>query len=133
MESAHRRVVLVEEQDAVRQSLERALLFHGYKVISVSTALAAQELLLAGDYDLLLSDTALSYVDEGIQLAKWARIGRPVLPIILITGLPNPALPASMRADTLIGLLSKPFGMAKLLTTMEALIATSIKARTCLA
>ena len=130
MESAHRQVVLVEGQDAVRQSLERALVFHGYKVTGVRTALAAQELLLVGMHDLLLNVIPLSRPDESIQLAQWARVGLPGLPIILVTGLQAPTIPASMRDDALIRQLAKPFGMSKLITTMAALIDAAIVLRT---
>ena len=122
MASPRCRVVLVEDQEAVRRSLERALRFHGSEVVSATNVLAAQQLLLAGACDLLLSDISLAQQDDGIQLTQWARAAMPDLPIVLISGLPNPQLPAALRDDARLHLLAKPFGMAQLGAIMTSLL-----------
>ncbi len=53
--TATQRILLAEDDDAMRVYLERALVNAGYKVDSVDRGTAAVPLLVESDYDLLLS------------------------------------------------------------------------------
>ena len=117
-------ILLVEDQDAVRTSLENALRHCGYEVTAVADAISAQAILRNGTIDLLLTDIALSAGMDGLTLAAWAREHTPILPIVVISGM----LPAKMAAkflnDRLFTALSKPFGIGQLLAAVDLSLKT---------
>jgi DNA-binding response OmpR family regulator len=117
-----RHILLVEDQEVVRRSLERALRFGDFVVTAVATADDAQEALLAGPFDLLLSDIALAGGMDGLALATWARRHFATLPILLVSGLTHPQMPIRLRQDELIRSIVKPFGMGLLLGTISELL-----------
>ena len=62
------RILLAEDDDAMRVYLERALVNAGYAVDAVDRGTEALPLLESGDYELLLSDIVMPEMD-GISLA----------------------------------------------------------------
>ncbi len=86
---------MVDDEPALRRTLERALGAMGYDVVSVGDPLLVYELLDAADYDLVLLDIHLPQL-SGDTLAialvrRWPRlIGR----VLLMTG-----DPWALRAD----------------------------------
>jgi len=117
------RILLVEDQQALRLSLERALRFYACEVVGVACAASAQQALRAGCFDLLLCDIALTQLNDGLELARWARSRLPDVPVLLITGLPNPQLPLLLQRDPQVRLLVKPFGLLTLWTEIKAFLA----------
>src|SRR5688572_10794537 len=63
------RILLAEDDEAMRTYLARALVQAGYAVDAVDRGTAALPLLEAEDYDLLLSDIVMPEMD-GIELAQ---------------------------------------------------------------
>lgn len=117
------RVLLVEDQDSLRRSLERGLLLHSYEVIAVSTVEDAKAALLRERIDLLLSDVTLHGAGAGFGLAIWARALRPGLPMLLISGMALFFAPAELRADAAVRMLAKPFQIATLMANLAELLA----------
>ena len=89
------RILVVDDEPALRRTLERALGAMGYDVVSVGDPLLVYELLDAADYDLVILDIHLPQL-SGDTLAialvrRWPRlIGR----VLLMTG-----DPWALRAD----------------------------------
>ena len=81
--TATQRILLAEDDDAMRVYLERALVNAGYKVDSVDRGTAAVPLLVESDYDLLLSDIVMPEMD-GIELAQHAAQVAPDMRIMFI-------------------------------------------------
>ncbi|MER2559266.1 MAG: ATP-binding protein [Myxococcaceae bacterium] len=79
------RVLLVDDDEQVRRSVERVLVRAGYHVQAVSSAEAALELLDKERFDLLLTDIMLPGRD-GIQLADEAQQRFPPLRVCFMTG-----------------------------------------------
>ncbi len=80
-----RRILLVDDDDSLREILSAHLLKGGYDVVAMGRPLEALTALKAGTFDLLVSDIRMEELD-GISLLKKARIAAPGLPVIMITG-----------------------------------------------
>jgi PAS domain S-box-containing protein len=80
------RLLLVDDDEPVRQVLAAQLADHGYAVIPVASGAAALALLDAGEsVDALVSDLSMPGMD-GVALIRAAQERRPHMPAILLTG-----------------------------------------------
>jgi PAS domain S-box-containing protein len=116
---ATERILLVEDDPAVRRLVEEQLLSLGYRVTTAAEARAAVAVLAAGlPIDLMLTDLLMPNGMDGLALAEEARRLRPGLKIILATGVADHASLTERRPDPTIRILPKPFRgrqLAKLL------------------
>ena len=79
------RILLAEDEEAMRTYLERALTNAGYEVKSVDRGTEAVPLLENEDFDLLLSDIVMPEMD-GIELAQRCSEVSPRTKVMFITG-----------------------------------------------
>lgn len=104
------RILLAEDDSAVRDFVRRALEMDGHDVVPVLDGGEALERILspAGKFDLLLSDIRMPVVD-GVALALQVARDLPDLPILLMTGYAEHR-DRAFGLDTLIkGIIQKPF------------------------
>jgi CheY-like chemotaxis protein len=82
-----KRVLLVEDTDADRYATKKALSDAGYEVLAATSYMRALEL-LCGDspIDLLVTDIVMPSGVNGFALARMARVRRPELKILYLTG-----------------------------------------------
>ncbi|SDD80695.1 MULTISPECIES: response regulator [Kordiimonas] len=109
------RVLVVEDDEAVRDFVCRVLSMHGHSLLTAHDGAEAVEQMNAHHFDLLISDIAMPVMD-GISLALKVRASRPHVPIILMTGYANERQRAHNLSLLIEGLLSKPFTMDQLLS-----------------
>ncbi len=115
------RILLAEDDDVMREYLERALETAGYEVIAVDRGTAAVPYLESGVCDLLLSDIVMPEMD-GIELAQHAAVVAPHTQIMFITGFAAVQLKAGETVPQ-AKLLSKPFHLKDLVQQVDALFA----------
>lgn len=108
------RVLVVEDDEAVRDFVCRVLSMHGHSILTAQDGAEAVEQMNSHHFDLLVSDIAMPVMD-GISLALKVRATRPHVPIILMTGYANERQRAHNLSLLIEGLLSKPFTMDQLL------------------
>ena len=120
--SHYRRILLAEDEEAMRTYLSRALEKAGYAVDSVDCGTAALPLLETGEYDLLLSDIVMPEMD-GIELAQHAAQIAPDMRIMFITGFAAVTLKAG-KAVPQAKVLSKPFHLRDLVLEVERMFGT---------
>ena len=114
------RVLVVDDDEQVRRSVERVLVRAGYHVQSVTSAEAALELLEQERFDLLLTDIMLPGRD-GVQLADEARQRFPSLRVCFMTGYARGRVAVGTTPH-----VTKPFTATDLLARInQALDATS--------
>jgi len=113
----HKRILLAEDDEAMRTYLERALSQAGYKVDAVDRGTEAIPLLENGEYDLLLSDIVMPEMD-GIELAQRCNEISPATKVMFITGFAAVTLKAS-REQPQAKVLSKPFHLRDLVMEVE--------------
>ena len=80
-----RRILLVDDDAAVRQTLAALLRASGHEVIEVDSGAAAVDWLTATSVDLVITDLGMPQV-TGWDVARAAKARRPDLPVVLLTG-----------------------------------------------
>lgn len=111
------RVLVVEDEAAVRTIVLRALRGAGYQVSAAVDGVDALALLERdAAVDVILSDVAMPRMD-GRVLAQQVRERWPTIPIIMMSGYANPDTLADISPEQ--PLLMKPFRVAELLASIE--------------
>ena len=106
------RILLVEDDAAVRQTVLSALQRLGYQAQAAESGVAALKVLEAPgapDFDLLLTDVIMPGGVNGRQLADRAKVLRPGLKVLFISGYTENAIVHQGRLDADVHLLAKPF------------------------
>jgi two-component system, cell cycle sensor histidine kinase and response regulator CckA len=103
------RILLVEDEAAVRALVERVLTRYGYDVVSAQNGAAALEVIagLDGSIDMLLTDVVMPDMG-GVELAEALWQTRPDLRVLFISGYAAEALPRLSDGSPL-NFLEKPF------------------------
>ena len=115
------RILLAEDEKAMREYLTRALEKSGYEVVAVDRGTEAAPLLEREHFDLLLTDIVMPEMD-GIELARHSSKVSPQTEVMFITGFSAVALRAG-EAMPNAKILSKPFHLRDLVLEVERLFA----------
>ena len=126
-EPHQKRILLAEDDEAMRTYLQRALNQAGYAVDAVDRGTEAIPLLEGAVYDLLLSDIVMPEMD-GIELAQRCNEISPGTKVMFITGFAAVTLKAS-REQPQAKVLSKPFHLRDLVMEVERVLEEKISAR----
>lgn len=118
------KILLVEDDDALRFIVKDNLEEHHYKVETAEDGEKAIELFKQNEFDLIILDVMLPKVD-GFQVAKTIRVKNELIPIIFLTA-------RSMTEDKITGLtlggddyIPKPFSMEELLLKIRIFLKRS--------
>lgn len=117
------RILLAEDDDAMRQYLSRALEKSGYEVVAVDRGTAALPLIESDRFDLLLTDIVMPEMD-GIELAQHAANVAPEMRVMFITGFAAVTLKAG-KAVPQAKVLSKPFHLRDLVFEVDRMFDTT--------
>lgn len=123
VDGAHGRVLLADDEPAVRSFAARALRRAGYSVVEAVDGMDALRQVEASgleSFDLLVTDVVMPNMG-GIALAEALRARRADLPILLITGFAGDQRPGALLATPHTRLLEKPFGAAAFLKAVDSL------------
>jgi DNA-binding response OmpR family regulator len=118
------RILVVEDDDAIRRGIVDALRFQGYVVTEASHGDKALAMALEPRYDLLLLDLVLPG-KQGLEILKEVRLAYPTLSVIILTAKGD-------ETDRVNGLklgaddyVVKPFSVKELLARIEAVLRRS--------
>jgi signal transduction histidine kinase len=117
-------ILLVEDEQALREVTRRILTGAGYRVIVAANGPEALEAAggHAGPIDLLLSDVIMPHL-AGPQLAELLLARRPSMRVLLMSGFAQPIIDAGGHLDAGMALIEKPFSgpglLAKVAQTIE--------------
>jgi DNA-binding response OmpR family regulator len=114
------KILVVDDDDATRVGLVGLLNAAGYTVIEADTLKAARKAIAEDDPDLVITDIRLGEFN-GLHLAA---SNRTHIPIIVVTGFPDPVLEAVARGFGAEFLL-KPLRPSDLVTLVERKLASS--------
>jgi two-component system cell cycle response regulator CpdR len=117
------RILLAEDDDAMRQYLSRALEKSGYEVVAVDRGTEALPLIETDRFDLLLTDIVMPEMD-GIELAQHAATIAPDMRVMFITGFAAVTLKAG-KAVPQAKVLSKPFHLRDLVFEVDRMFGAS--------
>lgn len=113
-----KRILLVDDEQLVRESISRWLLQDGHAVVEANNGAEAFALFLGGQFDLVMTDFEIPFV-KGNELAARIKRVAPGQPILMITGYgkrPGPGNPVD-------AVLNKPFNRDQLRSALERLFA----------
>jgi DNA-binding NtrC family response regulator len=119
------RILIVDDEPALRRTLERALASQHYEVISVADPHSAYQILDESSFDVVLLDLRLPQMaGDTFFLAivrRWPRLmGR----VILMSGDPLPLQPDWPAELSRCPVLPKPFSLDTLIKTVGAVLAS---------
>ncbi len=117
------RILLVEDEEAVRAFAARALASRGYKVHEASTGTEALELIdeIDEQIDLVISDVMMPEMD-GPTLLKKLRETQPDLKIIFVSGYAEDAFAKNLDENDTFSFLPKPFSLKQLATAVKEVL-----------
>jgi PAS domain S-box-containing protein len=118
------RVLLVEDDEAVRRSLARTLERLGYVVVAASSGIEALGI-AAGNpegFEILVSDVRMPGL-QGHELARRIWMLRPGMPVILMSGLADEAGTDTLTTSGAFAVLDKPFDAATIDAAIRAALA----------
>lgn len=117
------RILLVEDQDAVRRIVEKTLRSAGHEVISAALADKAWEIFERNPdgFDIVVTDVVMPGTLQGPQLVRAIRTIRKDIPALFMSGYPHEAnVHGNGVRDTDISLM-KPVRRGELLTAVDRL------------
>jgi CheY-like chemotaxis protein len=127
------RVLLIEDDDLVRDAAETALTLAGYEVVVAQdgaaglAALAPPGPCAERPPDVILLDLVMPVLDGAAFLDRYRRAPGPWAPVVIFTAVRDAARQArSIEAD---GVLAKPFRVEELLATVRRYTAPAEGAR----
>ncbi|MEP7065377.1 MAG: HD domain-containing phosphohydrolase [Gemmatimonadota bacterium] len=101
------RVLLVDDEEAIRQSLSTFLSRSGYEVETAVSATQALEMLDGGAYTLMLSDIRMPGM-TGVELVPRALASNPDLAIVMLTAVNDAPTATEALSRGAMGYLTKP-------------------------
>ena len=122
-----KRVLVVDDDDAVRETLADLLDVDNYEPIQAVDAAQALMILLEDPtaIDVLVTDLSMPGTD-GIALIKHARRIKPNLPAVLLTGYAEEVSTVAMDTNGGFHVLRKPVESANLIQQIAALLSQSV-------
>jgi two-component system alkaline phosphatase synthesis response regulator PhoP len=118
------RILLVEDEDNIREALKLNLELEGYEVVSTANGRKALDIIGGQHFDLLLLDVMLPDVD-GFTITEQVRLTNEEVPIVILTA-------KDISQDRITGLkkgaddyITKPFNLEELLLRIRSLLRRS--------
>jgi DNA-binding NtrC family response regulator len=103
-------ILIVEDEEGMRESLREWLIEGGYKVETAKTGEDGLKIISDQDVALALLDLRLPGKD-GISVLKEAKTIRPQLKVIIITAYPSPQTKQAALKEGAVDYLPKPFDL----------------------
>jgi CheY-like chemotaxis protein len=118
-----RRILVVDDDAAIRDVLTQAFLEEGYEVTTAADGVAALDALATAAPDLIVLDLWLAGPLPGPAVAAaYGQLPGPRAPVLIVSARPEADLAATARAIGAAGILSKPFDLDELLETIARLL-----------
>jgi len=119
------RILVVDDDKALRHGLAKARRQHGYDVTEAGDGREAMVILREHAQDLIITDINMPEMD-GIEILNELRATKTPVPVIAMSGggrVPKSLLLGSASVLGAVETIEKPFELATLLRTMERLLA----------
>jgi two-component system, cell cycle response regulator CpdR len=120
------RILIADDEEAIRALLARALRQDGHAVVTASDGAEALDTLVRdnGGFELLLTDIRMPVMD-GIALALAAARDYPAVTILLMTGYADQRERANGLDALIHDVLAKPFSLAAMRTAVSGALASA--------
>ncbi|WP_338581106.1 ATP-binding protein [Pseudomonas sp. MAG733B] len=118
----HERVLVVEDNEAVRASSVELLREEGYQVLTAANADIAMQMLLEGaQVDLIFTDVVMPGLIKSSDLAAWGKVQNPPVAVLFTSGHTRDIISRNHQLSPDTHLLSKPYSpqsLARMIRTV---------------
>lgn len=114
----HISVIIVDDDDAILDSVKTILSLHGYHCETALSGKSALELIDKTQFDIMITDIKMPSMN-GIELTKKVKELKPHMQVIVMTGFFGNFSYTQAVAMGASDLLEKPFGSKELLCRMK--------------
>lgn len=115
------RILLVDDEQSILSVLSALLKTENFQVVPCNNGERAKELIVAEEFDLVISDIRMTPVD-GIQILKHAHQERPALAVIMLTAYGSVETAIEALKLGAFDYVTKPFKVDELLITVKRAI-----------
>jgi DNA-binding NtrC family response regulator len=124
--SGRKSILVVDDEDLVRESLVRILRLEGYDALSAENAERARGLLATQSVDLVTLDVGMPG-EGGISLLRHISEAYPHLPVIILTGRFEATIEFEAYSGGAVQFLLKPVKSAELVASIRDCLAVSVR------
>lgn len=125
MNSLSKKILVVDDEIGIRQSLKKILEKEGFEVVTASNGEEAFKVIRGGDIDLLISDIRMAGMD-GLELLKVSKSVSPYTEVIMITGYASVDTAVDSMKQGAYDYITKPFKKADILKAVQKAIEKQI-------
>lgn len=106
----HERILVVEDNEAVRVSVVELLREEGYQILTATNGDVAMQMLLEGlAVDLIFTDVVMPGLIKSSDLAAWAKVQEPPVAVLFTSGHTRDIISRNHQLSPDTHLLSKPY------------------------
>jgi two-component system response regulator MprA len=113
-----RRILVADDNKAIRNAVSKFLEFMGFEVALAGTGIEALAVFLESSFDLVLTDFQMPAMD-GLSLARHIKARSPSTPVILITGSDRETVRNKAEGGPVDSVIFKPFRLEDLHRTIQ--------------
>jgi CheY-like chemotaxis protein len=125
IKASHRRIMVVDDEEGIREILSTALSSMGYEVVTANSGGEALNLFLKSSFALVLTDLEMPGMD-GWNLASRIKDRSPNIPVVVMTGQSQEDVMERMKGNSVNSAIFKPFRLEQVLKMIEKLLATEL-------
>jgi CheY-like chemotaxis protein len=120
-----RQVLVVDDNEAVREVLSKTLSYWGYDATLAGNGLEAGTLFLTGDYDLVITDLQMPLMN-GWELARLIKERSPNTPVMVVSGACDETHWEKTNMRFVDAIILKPFKLKEIEGTLRRLLNSGI-------
>ncbi|VVM96905.1 ATP-binding protein [Pseudomonas fluorescens] len=106
----HERILVVEDNDAVRVSVVELLREEGYQILTATNGDVAMQMLMEGlAVDMIFTDVVMPGLIKSSDLAAWAKVQEPPVAVLFTSGHTRDIISRNHQLSPDTHLLSKPY------------------------
>jgi two-component system chemotaxis response regulator CheY len=113
-----KRILVIDDEEMILDAIKIIFEDMGYSVATCSDPVKGTEEALANDFDLVLTDIRMPS-RNGAEIVEAVLAKKPAARILVITAYPNDPLAERAIKAGAVGLLRKPFEIAKILDFLK--------------
>ncbi|HPI91590.1 MAG TPA: sigma-54 dependent transcriptional regulator [Deltaproteobacteria bacterium] len=125
MNSLTKKILVVDDEIGIRQSLKKILEKEGYEVLTASDGEEAFKVIRSDSIDLLISDIRMAGMD-GLELLKVCKSVSPYTEVIMITGYASVDTAVDSMKQGAYDYITKPFKKADIVKAVQKAIEKQI-------
>jgi DNA-binding response OmpR family regulator len=120
-----RKVLVTDDNEAVREVLSKTLSFWGYDVTLAGNGLEAGTLFLTGDYDLVVTDLQMPLMN-GWELARLIKERSPNTPVMVVSGACDETHWEKVNMNCVDAIIPKPLRLKEIEGTVRRVLNSRI-------